>query len=654
MEFFSQNIVRKKKSLVYFLAIAIILAPIYHPLKKVPDVVFLPYLLFSNTLPSMTLSQTKPEDINKINITAPSARSYYAELLNMHRAEKLGLLTKNWRLVNVFANGRSSVYLVSDQWSKDLLAKAGWPDDANILVLGAVADISSEDTEMIWKSYTHGEGFYEAPSVLLKIIRYADNETFKKSIGVLLDLDKFYKWNALRALAGNTRQSDENITMLFNTATGMFEIVPADISIASLENNNDEASLLTKRILSIDAFKEERNKVLREYIENKANLKDDVAFYDRIDAESRSDFFRDFSKEDNNFVFWYKIKTTRKRLIENFDRVKTVLENKYSFLDANADATKLKFGNGFERFPETWGTIDEFLATNYQFLKQDDRTIILPPGSHAFRKTVIIPVGVDVIIKPGATLFMDKGVSIISYSPVVAEGIANQPIRVVRSSQGGAWGTFAVINTKRNKSIINHVRFEGGSGAEMDGAILTGMVAFHNADVDIENSSFNNAGDDDGLNVKYGTALIKNSYFSGNYSDGIDIDFAGNNTRIVGNRFIDNGYGGGGDGIDLSWSKIVVENNTVHKCTDKGVSVGENSKPIIKNNKIEQCDIGIAVKDSSVAQITNNSINQVRIGVAAYQKKDVFAGGNANLKDNTITNTIINYEKDDLSSINIQ
>ena len=187
----------------------------------------------------------------------------------------------------------------------------------------------------------------------------------------------------------------------------------------------------------------------------------------------------------------------------------------------------------------------------------------------------------------------------------------------------------------------------------MNGITFTGMVAFHNADVSIRNSVFKNAGDDDGLNIKYGQASIEASVFRDNFSDGIDIDFGHETITIKDNKFYDNGYGGGGDAIDLSWSDIIVENNNIKGCTDKGISIGESSRPIIKNNTIEQCDIGIAVKDSSIAEIINNKIKQVRIGISAYQKKRVFSGGIANVTGTRIEEAETNFNKDNLSVINI-
>ncbi len=305
---------------------------------------------------------------------------------------------------------------------------------------------------------------------------------------------------------------------------------------------------------------------------------------------------------------------------------------------------------------ETGYTIDQFIAANPSFIKRGEKTLALSSSEHIFKKDVIIPSGLELVIDSGATLYFDKGVSLISYSPIIAKGTNERKIKVSRLNPLEPWGAFAVINAGEKKSLIDNVEFDGGNvaaGITINGVYITGMAAFHNSDVDIANSSFKNSGGDDGLNVKYGKATIINSVFSNNFSDAIDMDFAPKETIIKNNKFYDNGYGGGGDAIDLSWSDFAVEDNYIRGCTDKGISVGESSKPTIKNNIIEQCDIGIAVKDSSVAEIINNKISKVRVGIDAYQKKQYFGGGIANLSGNIIKDAKTEYSKDNLSEINI-
>ena len=127
--------------------------------------------------------------------------------------------------------------------------------------------------------------------------------------------------------------------------------------------------------------------------------------------------------------------------------------------------------------------------------------------------------------------------------------------------------------------------------------------------------------------------MLKDSLFERNAHDGVDIDLPKDGSEITANRFIDNGGGGGegGDALDISWSTLRVSRNMIKGCTDKGISVGESSRPVIVDTTIEDCPVGIAVKDSSDALILNTVLRRVGVGVAAYQKHGFFGGARASL-----------------------
>lgn len=712
--------------------------PLYRSLRKMPDILFAPYLLFSNDLPNIYIT-IDPKDIiylnehlpdsspftssmldsNKVfvkasfragdyqakvdirykglnadhwnsfqksyrvtfpkdklyegasslNLVIPYDKRYYAELLNSRRAEKWGLLTPNFRLNNVYINGKNNgVYLVSDQWTKELLARFRVPDSANIFGVndGALAAAGGNEAEARgafslfqagnesqWKSYTSKQIDYEELDALLAIISKTDNTEFKKYAPLILDLDKFYKWDAVAILSGEVKQDFENMLMLFNTYTGRFEFIPLDTVVNPAHTDYQEESVLALRILSIDEFKNERNNILGAYINNDANLADDMAFYDKVDANARVAFLQDSAKKHNDFEYLSWIKDIRQEFIDNFHSAQAVLDNKYDYKVDNPSTSVFK--GSFARMSELLFDIDQFVSSNPQFQKIGEATVLLS-GTPVFSEDVLIPPGLNMVIAPGTNIYLAKGVSIISYSPINAQGTPSSPIRLRRASLSDSWGTFAVVNAAHKKSTLKDVSFDGGSGDKIDGIIFSGEAAFHNSDVDISDSTFLNAGDDDALNVKYGRALITNSFFHGNFADSIDLDFNPKETLISNNKFQDNGYGGGGgDAIDLSGSDITIIGNTINGCTDKGVSVGENSHPVIRQNRIENCDIGIASKDLSVAEITDNFINNVRVGISVYQKKQAFGGGIAHVKNTVITNAKIMYEKKDkVSEITVE
>lgn len=600
-------------------------------------------------------------------------RGYFADPLNLYRAKKLGLTVPDMNFSRLNLNGVDmGVYLIVEHWSDELVQKMKGPEALGVFNFDDGRNIgeSAKTKGFLVKRQNSQDYFINETSsvfddnmveIFYAIIERTDDKTFKRIISNIIDLKKFYAFNVISILAGSSHFSDSfgNMFLIFNPATGKFEISPWDLGMKLTDiTRSDHLIELSSRILSIPEFRQERNELLFWYIQNELNLEDDLAFYDGLFKKTKRDFFTDNAKLFNNFQFLIQTRSIRNIIVENFNKISAVLaygDDYYAdFLETTPESSSVALGGTFKRFFETGYSIDEFMADNPAFFKRDAKTIVLPSGSYAFLNDVIVPVNLRVVIDAGTTIYLGKNVSFLSYSPIIADASKLKPIRILRASPAEAWGTFAVVNAESEKNVLNYVQFNGGSGAKINGITFTGMVAFHNSDADIKNSFFINAGDDDGLNIKYGRALIENSYFSHNFSDGIDIDFAGKETKIINNQFITNGYGGGGDGIDLSWSDILIEGNKILKCADKGISVGENSHPIIKNNEINGCDIGIAVKDLSKAEIENNIINDVRVGIAAYRKKDVFGGAEAYLKGNIIKAAKIDYEKDDLSKIDIQ
>ena len=80
----------------------------------------------------------------------------------------------------------------------------------------------------------------------------------------------------------------------------------------------------------------------------------------------------------------------------------------------------------------------------------------------------------------------------------------------------------------------------------------------------------------------------------------------------------------GGDGLDFSGSLFFLNNIRVTHNTDKGISVGENSRGYIKESKIQESDIGIASKDGSSVFVSESVIEKNRVGIAVYSKKPYF------------------------------
>lgn len=285
----------------------------------------------------------------------------------------------------------------------------------------------------------------------------------------------------------------------------------------------------------------------------------------------------------------------------------------------------------FEPLRRTAG-LDAFLADNHQFTRTTEAdgstTVSLSAGVHRFSRTVVIPNGIRLRVEPGATLRLDEGVSMICHGAVDAIGTNEAPIRVL-PAQNGVWGTWGIVRAA-GRSTLRHVEIRGGGGATVDGIEFTGALAFHDGDVSLESCRVTECQSDDGLNVKNGNVSIANSYFSGNRSDAIDLDFVeGEITRC---HFEDNA----GDAIDLSGSRVTINDCRIANAGDKGISVGEDSRATITGTLVRNCVMGIAVKDLSRAVVSHCTLVGNKTALAAYRKKPIFGGGELRVTESVL------------------
>jgi len=272
-----------------------------------------------------------------------------------------------------------------------------------------------------------------------------------------------------------------------------------------------------------------------------------------------------------------------------------------------------------------------------------DEAMILS-GSHTFTETIIIPRNTQLTILPGTTLRFMPGISLLSYSPVIAQGTQSAPI-LISSATSEPWGAFAVIDTNDQASKFEYVTIENAAHAVVNNTTFTGGLAVHYSDVEIRNSIFRNNHGDDGANIKYAHAIIQDNQFIDNEFDGLDLDIV--TGEIKNNLFANNGN----DGLDVSFNQAIIKDNIMQNNSDKCLSLGEQSLAPVTNNTLSDCIMGAAVKDLSDILFENNLIKNNQQGIAVYQKKPIFGGAIIRLKNNQFEDNQENTWIDDLSEI---
>ena len=321
-----------------------------------------------------------------MNLQIPADRAYLVESLNSYRAKKFGLLTPEFTFARVYINNRDfGVYLASEPWSKEFLARRGISDSNNIF--SNSDDISfnyslfSENAALDWKSYTKkaGEetGPFEELNALIALVERASDKEFEQKIGDLVDLEKFYRWDIVNLLANSNHQRDYvNTVLLFRSETGKFEFLPWDVHMYMPQEGFYKNNLIiAKRILSRKKFFDEYNKMLRDYVNDENNLKDDLAYYDNLSKELRFEFYKDQAKIDTDYVFDKKIKQYREWIVINFEAAKKRAQlNDFPYPPPVAEKNdNLVFEGSFRFFNDIFANIDVFIARNPQFEKVDDK-----------------------------------------------------------------------------------------------------------------------------------------------------------------------------------------------------------------------------------------------------------------------------------------
>lgn len=284
---------------------------------------------------------------------------------------------------------------------------------------------------------------------------------------------------------------------------------------------------------------------------------------------------------------------------------------------------------------------EEFSNPLLQKVNDSDNKYKFVSNDIKIHENLIIPKGRTLIIDPGTKIFLSKGISIISYGRIIANGTSTAPIIFTSLNPDEQWGVIGLVQEKASGEFSNCI-FEKGGDAHINNIYFSGMLSLYYADAIINNCKFQQANwnsGDDALNVKYGLASVKNSYFYSNKFDGLDFDFVKNGSVIENNYFLENGD----DGIDISGSNnMIIRKNKIKNSEDKGISIGEMSDVEISNNIIENSRFGIAIKDSSLAKIINNNIINNVIGITSYNKKEISGGGKA-----FVFNTLFKNNKQD-------
>ncbi len=268
------------------------------------------------------------------------------------------------------------------------------------------------------------------------------------------------------------------------------------------------------------------------------------------------------------------------------------------------------------------------------FLQVKGRDIVARPGRWTIRKPLIIPEGFVFHVREGTEFDLAENAFILSYSPVRFIGTEESPI-VIHSSSGTGQG-FAVL-TAKDTSVLRYVRFENLDVPSYDSWQLTGAVTFYESPVQIGYSQFLSARAEDALNIVRSEFQIVDSLFNQTASDALDVDFG--TGRLARVSFVECGN----DALDFSGSVVQVQECSIQRVGDKGISAGEASRVEVSHATIDGVKIALASKDQSELIVDDVKIRNAEVGLAVFQKKPEFGPATLTASNLEIADTRESY-----------
>jgi hypothetical protein len=197
-------------------------------------------------------------------------------------------------------------------------------------------------------------------------------------------------------------------------------------------------------------------------------------------------------------------------------------------------------------------------------------------------------------------------------------GAPESPV-VIESEDGSGQG-LTVLNAE-GQSLLESVSFRKLTSPKHNGWSLTGAVTFYCSPVEFRHCEFLDNDSEDSLNIIKSEFLIDQSLFANTTSDAFDGDF------VTGSVTRSNFVNIRGDCVDVSGSRVKLEDIYVRQAGDKGVSLGEASTATGARIHIEKSRIGVAVKDLSHGVLADVHIADTEFGLAVFQKKPEYGGG---------------------------
>jgi len=238
-------------------------------------------------------------------------------------------------------------------------------------------------------------------------------------------------------------------------------------------------------------------------------------------------------------------------------------------------------------------------------------TLEMKPGTWDVDGDLVLPEGIKLKVSAGTTLRFAPAAVMVCSGSLDLLGTPEAPIYLV--AQSDSWA--GIIVTNAGVSRWQNVVVKGTTSINRHGWTTTGGVTFYRSPVRFSDCRFTDSSAEDVVNVVRAKMSCERCVFARSASDAFDGDFMEGTFRDCTFHDI------GGDGIDISGSRVTVETASFSRIGDKALSVGEQSEMEAATIRISDARFGVVSKDSSHIQLQDVKIEMAEYGLAAFVKK---------------------------------
>ena len=331
--------------------------------------------------------------------------------------------------------------------------------------------------------------------------------------------------------------------------------------------------------------------------------------------------------------------------------------------------------------PETVNSNTTLSAAQSPYLATGD--IFVPPNV-----TLTLEAGTELLMPDGASIYVQGELAMLGTTGATVQ-VASNPdpsARVMPTDTNFSnksdfrWGSIA-FDHATHTGLLYNVVLRDASVANADPVNMKAAISALDSDLFMEGLDIDEAGfpifiqegrsvvlqhsrlrireTGDAINLKRTQyARVEGCDIAGSTAVDADaIDYDGIDGGIIRGNRIHDFMGFNNDAIDLGegTSQVLIESNLIYNCTDKGISVGQSSTGVIRQNVIVNCAQGVGIKDTgSYAYIDGNTFYSNGLSVACFEKNLGKGGGSADVINSILSrSTVSSYLVDDLSTLNI-